>query len=174
MKNLVRPVLAKFLLTTFRVNVKYSYEAANLLAAGNSIVHANHVSLLDGILVALASPRPLVFAVDTDFSRRSTTSRLGLRFLEKMGFGLVVPLDCSAPFGMRTLKRALLDGSNVMVFPEGAISPSGCRQTDKPGLCWLKEKSGARLIEVRISGAEQSKLFAKNGTHWWPRITLSF
>ncbi|KVM51613.1 hypothetical protein WK30_10265 [Burkholderia vietnamiensis] len=75
---------------------------------------------------------------------------------------------------MRALKRALLSGANVMVFPEGGISVSGDRQPDKPGLSWLVAKTGASLVEVTIAGAEKSRLFARSGSEWWPKIFLTF
>lgn len=174
MHALMKALIASILLQTLRVSVSYSASARTSIAVGKSIVCANHVSLLDGVIIALASPAPLMFAVDTDFSRRSPGARLGLNLLSWLGFGSVVPLDCSAPFGMRALTRALLAGANVMVFPEGGISQTGARQADMPGLNWLIAKTGATKVEVNISGAEKSRIFAKSGTQWWPKITLTF
>ena len=170
----IKSIVSSLGLAAFRVRVSYSEHARVAIEAGNTIVHANHVSLLDGVIVALASPAPLVFAVDTDFSRRSPVARFGLDALSRIGFGMVVPLDSSAPFGMRALKRALLSGANVMVFPEGGISVSGDRQPDKPGLSWLATKTGASMVEVKIAGAEKSRLFARSGSEWWPKISLTF
>ncbi len=174
MTSTASSVFARIILRVLRVNVVYSPKSCAAIAAGRAIVFANHVSLLDGVIVALASPGPLVFAVDTDFSRRSRVASLGLSTLARMGFGSVVPLDATAPFGMRTLKRAIDLNANVMVFPEGAISADGNAQAHKPGLEWLVAKTGATLIEVTISGAEKSRLFAKSGTRFWPPITLNF
>jgi acyl-[acyl-carrier-protein]-phospholipid O-acyltransferase/long-chain-fatty-acid--[acyl-carrier-protein] ligase len=61
-----------------------------------------------------------------------------------------------------------------MVFPEGAISPSGRRQLDRPGLDWLIAKTGATPVAVEIHGAENSRLSAKAGSHFWPKITVHF
>ncbi|MDR5791689.1 1-acyl-sn-glycerol-3-phosphate acyltransferase [Caballeronia sp. LP003] len=174
MRQFLKTILANIGLSVFRVKVTYSAQARAAIASGKCVIHANHVSLLDGVIVALASPAPLVFAVDTDFSRRSRIARFGLSALSKAGFGAVVPLDASAPFGMRALKRVLAQGGNVMVFPEGRISPNGSRQTDMPGLNWLARSTGADLVEVVISGAEESKLFARAGSKLWPKITLRF
>lgn len=174
MRPLIKSAVAKMGLAVLRVNVLYSAQACEAIAGGKCVIHANHVSLLDGVIVALASPMPLVFAVDTDFSRRSRMARLGLGLLAKAGFGSVVPLDTNAPFGMRALVRVLAQDGNVMVFPEGAISPTGRRQIDQPGLDWLIAKTGATEIAVEIRGAEESRLFAKAGSRFWPKITLRF
>ncbi|WP_341319603.1 hypothetical protein WN982_26270 [Paraburkholderia sp. IMGN_8] len=60
-----------------------------------------------------------------------------------------------------------------MVFPQGGISPNGSLQPHKPGLEWLWRNTGATLVEIKIAGAEKSKLFAKSGSQWWPKITLT-
>ena len=173
-RKIVKRCIAAFGLRVLRVQVLYSGNACATLRRGRAVVHANHVSLLDGVIVALASPAPLVFAVDTDYSRRSRSARLGLAFLSRVGFGSVVPVDATAPYGVRSLRRALARNCNVMVFPEGAISPTGQRQLDRPGLDWLIAKTGATPVAVVIHGAESSRLFAKAGSRFWPKITVRF
>lgn len=172
--KIVKTCIAALALRALRVQVLYSSSACLALRRGRAVVHANHVSLLDGVIIALASPAPLVFAVDTDYSRRSRSARLGLAFLSRVGFGSVVPVDATAPYGVRTLRRAIAAGSNVMVFPEGVISPTGRRQLDQPGLEWLIAKTGATPVAVEIHGAEHSRFFAKAGSRFWPKITLRF
>lgn len=174
MRRLIKSAIAGIGLAALRVTVLYSAQVCEALVGGKCVIHANHVSLLDGVIVALASPMPLVFAVDTDFSRRSGMARFGLGLLAKAGFGAVVPLDTNAPFGMRALMRVLTHGGNVMVFPEGAISPTGRRQIDQPGLDWLIARTGATEVAVEIHGAEDSRLFAKAGSRLWPKITVRF
>lgn len=166
-------IAAALALRLLRTTVRLSPETTRCLLAGHQLVAANHVSLLDGVLVALASPVPLVFAVDTDYARRSTLARRGLAFLSRLGFGEVVPVDHAAPFGMRALRRALDAGRCVMVFPEGRISPDGWALIEQPGLEWLAVATGSDVIRLRIDGAERSRLFAKNGRHWWPSIAIA-
>jgi acyl-[acyl-carrier-protein]-phospholipid O-acyltransferase/long-chain-fatty-acid--[acyl-carrier-protein] ligase len=172
--KILKAFISRLILATLRVDVKYRSETLTALAAGGCIVTCNHVSLLDGLIVALASPVPLAFAVDTDFSRRTQWSRRGLAALVMLGYGKVVPLDGSAPYGMRTLARRLVVGENVTVFPEGVISLTGKRAEDRPGLSWLVKRTQARVVELKIAGAEQSRWFAKSGTAFWPKIYLTF
>lgn len=163
-------------LRLFRVRVTYSAETVDLLHRERVIVCSNHLSFLDGIVVALASPIPLNFGVDTDFSRRSKIARGGLSILSGLGFGEVVPIDSGSPFGIRTLSRALAQGESIMIFPEGAISDcsDGLPAPEKPGLGWLQKRTGAPTVWISIIGAENSKLFAKSGTQLWPRINVKF
>lgn len=164
--------LGRCLLHLLRVTVRLSPATARCLDAGRHIVCANHVSLLDGVIVALASPAPLTFAVDTDYARRSPAARVGMACLARLGFGAVVPLDSRAPFGLRALKRRLELGDNIMVFPEGRISSNGSPLPEQGGVAWLAHATGAGIVRIRIRGAEQSRWFAKTGRSWRPAIVI--
>ncbi|MGT2460207.1 1-acyl-sn-glycerol-3-phosphate acyltransferase (plasmid) [Cupriavidus basilensis] len=169
-----RQIFRTAVLAAFRVNVELDSRAVDRLRCGPVIVVANHVSLLDGVLIALASPVPLMFGVDPDYARHSRIAMAGMRALSRMGFGDVVPLDQHSPFSVRTLSQRLLRGEAVMVFPEGAIGTGPAPLPERPGVAWLSERTGAPIVYVQIRGAEQSRLFAKAGKHWWPAITLVF
>lgn len=170
----LRSVVRVLLLRLLRVRATYSPGTVELMRKGRVVVCANHVSLLDGLVVALASPAPLVFGVDTDFSVRSKTARRGMAALAFLGFGAVVPVDMGSPFGIRALVKALDRGDSIMLFPEGRISELGQVQPHQPGLAWLVARSGAPLLRVQISGAERSRFFAKEGRDFWPRIDVQF
>ncbi len=171
----LRYLLRRALLRVLRVRVTYKDSTAAILASGEACILAcNHVSLLDGIIVALASPVPLAFAVDTEYSRGVGVTTRFLHVLAWMGFGKIVPIDATAPFGIRNLLTELTHGGRVMVFPEGCISETGRRGIDQPGVKWLADRSGVVVAELEIRGAEQSLLFAKSGSVMWPRIRLLF
>lgn len=162
------------LLRVFRTSVRLTPEARDLIVKGRSLVVSNHVSLLDGVLIALASPAPITVGVDGDYSRRNPLTSAGLRLLSWLGYGWVVPLDQASPFGMRRLKRALADGRTVLLFPEGRISPDGRELPALPGAGWLVSSVGASLVRARIKGAERSRFFAKSGRLLWPEIEIEF
>ena len=170
----LRAVIRVLALRLLRVRATYSPGTVDLMRKGRVVVCANHVSLLDGLVVALASPAPLVFGVDTDFSVRSKAASRGMAALAFLGFGAVVPVDMQSPFGIRALVKALDRGDSIMLFPEGRISDTGQPLPHQPGLAWLLAKSGAPLLQVQITGAEQSRFFAKSGRAFWPRIDVQF
>ena len=174
MRAAVRFLLRRAGLAALRVRVAYRAASVERLRARPVLVCANHVSLIDGVIVALASPVPLVFGVDTDFSRRSLLARRGMAALAALGFGRVVPIDAGSPFGLRALRKALARGESVMLFPEGRISDTGGPLPEQPGVAWLAARCRAPVLRVRIRGAERSKLFAKAGSAWWPRIEMEF
>ncbi|MGC0153594.1 lysophospholipid acyltransferase family protein [Chromobacterium vaccinii] len=174
-KTLLRSGIRRLLLPMFRVEVTYCQPAMTpLLERSPCLVVANHVSLLDGVLIALTSPTPLAFAVDTDYSRKSRISKCCLDLLAWLGFGDVIPMDSGSPFGMRTLMRLLKDGQSVMIFPEGRISADGHPGVIQAGMKWLLTQARVPVVPISINGAERSRIFAKAGRLWWPRIQLLF
>jgi 1-acyl-sn-glycerol-3-phosphate acyltransferase len=170
----LRSLLARTILSALRAKVHYRSVTLEQLRRGPAIVVANHVSLVDGLLIAMASPRPLAFAVDTDYSVRMPLARAGLQLLACLGFGSVIPLDSRSPQGLRGLARELRRGQSVMLFPEGQISPDGTPQMPRPGLSWLQERTGAPVVALSIDGAQRSRLFAKQGKQLFPRIHVDF
>ncbi|WP_146162227.1 hypothetical protein [Marinobacter sp. 3-2] len=57
------------------------------------------LSMLDGVLIALASPRPLVFAVNVNHAQRHPVTSRVLGAMSAIGLGRVVPVDSTRPVG---------------------------------------------------------------------------
>lgn len=168
------PLWRRAILRALRVSVRYTASSGRLLGTRPTIFTCNHQSLIDGVLIALASPRPLVFAVNVDHAQTNTVTRTGLRVLSSLGLGEVVAVDDSRPCGIRQLVKALKQGQSVMVFPEGRISKDGRPSEAMPGVAWMAQRTGAAAHPLRIRGAHRSRWFAKTGTDLWPRIWLRF
>jgi 1-acyl-sn-glycerol-3-phosphate acyltransferase len=66
--------------------------------------------------------------------------------------------------------RHIQKGGKVVIFPEGGIATDGPLPV-QPGAAALWVRSGAPLIPLRYSGAEDWRL-APGGRQWFPRITL--
>lgn len=164
------PLWRRLALRAFRVKVSYA-DVAEQLEDGASIIICNHESLLDGVIIAFASPRPLHFAINTNHSLRHPIITPFLRWLERRGLGTIVPMDGSSIYGIRALRKALDAGEPVLIFPAGrrTLDPT----LEHPGYRWLHEKTGAPIVRATIEGASQSRLFALQGTAFWPRITLT-
>lgn len=148
--------------------------AAHTNAAGKILVTANHVSLIDGVLIALSSPIPLVFAVAPEYALRRSITRHSLMLLSRMGYGQVVPLDTTSCYGVRALYRELEQGNAVMIFPEGRIRAGAESLELMPGVNWLLHKTGAAEVKVSIRGPEQSRLFSRTGRKYWPATALHY
>lgn len=164
------PFWRRCALHLFRVKVFYA-DVAKQLEDGPSIIICNHESLLDGVIIAFASPRPLHFAINTNHSLRHPIITPFLRWLEKRGLGTIVPIDNTSIYGIRALRKALDAGEPILIFPAGrrTLDPT----LEHPGYRWLHEKTGAPIVRAHIDGANRSRLFALRGKALWPRITLT-
>jgi 1-acyl-sn-glycerol-3-phosphate acyltransferase len=170
----VRGIFSAVALALLRTNVNRRDTTARALQAGPAVLSCNHVSLLDGVLIALASPVPIAVTSETMFSRKTWWSRVVFALLSQMGYGWVIPLDAQSPMGMRQALRALRNGHCVLLFPQGRIVEAGAAAPDKPGAQWLARRSDCPLVKLRIDGAQRSRIFAKRGDQWWPSIDIYF
>jgi len=168
------PFWRRALLRLFRVRVRYTRQVTRSLTARPVILTCNHLSMLDGVLIALASPRPLVFAVNVTHAEHHPFTRQVLRLLSTIGLGRVVPVDSTRPVAVRSLLQALRQGDSIMIFPEGRISPTGQPLEPMRGAAWLANRAGVPVLCLRLRGAHRSRLFGKDGSEAWPRIWLRF
>lgn len=172
--HIIRSFFSQMLLACCRATVIRGSQTSLSMKAGPVILACNHVSLLDGLLIAFASPIPLVFTSETLYSRKKWHTRFLFKVLSLMGYGWVLQLDSTAPMGLRAALRQLAMGRSILIFPEGKIASVGKPSVEMPGLAWLAARSEAPVIRIRIEGADQSRIFAKNGGRWWPSITIHF
>ena len=142
---LLRSIFCSILNLFFRVKVN---GLQNLRKAGSkALVVANHVSLLDGLLIAAYLPRKITFAIDSEW---------GAKWFVRMFSGIVdfYPLNPANPLAIRSLIEVVNQGKTVMIFPEGRISVTGSLMKVYEGAGVVAAKSGAKIIPLRIDGAQ--------------------
>lgn len=166
MRHLARKWLRRALFQLLRVDAQY-----RSWPAGPKIVAANHVSYLDGILLALSAPEPLVYAVDHDFC--VGIYRRGLQLLAWLGCGSWVALDPNSPRGLLHLTRLTMNGQSICIFPQGGIHPEGSPLVFQAGLSYLVGKSGLQVVPMKIQGAGFSPFGRTQPTRIRPRIEIT-
>jgi len=165
--ELIKSLFALPLGLLFRVRVN---GLANYHRAGpRALVVANHVSFLDGVLLAVFLPGRPVFAVDTYIAQR---------WWAKPALALVrvFTVDPGNPFAAKALIKEVRAGNHLVIFPEGRITVTGALMKVHEGPGMIADRADAEVIPVRIDGAEASvfsRMKGKLRRRLFPRITIT-
>jgi len=120
-------------------------------AEGGAILAANHVSLLDPLLLPLVVPRRVMFLAKVKY----TDKPLLHWFLRAVG---VIPVATDEPDGASVAVaagvRAVSDGRLVGIFPEGTRSPDGRLHRGKTGVARIAIQAGVPVIPAGITGTD--------------------
>ena len=153
--------------TLYGVDVK---GLENLPSADQRAVYVvNHQSFADGVFVAAFLPGSPVFAVNIHTARRWWAKP----FLAAVRN---FPVDPANPFSTKTMVRAVQDGAQLVVFPEGRLTKTGALMKVYEGAGLVVDKADAVLVPVRIDGMRFTPLSWMRGKlpiRWFPRLSLT-
>jgi cytidylate kinase len=142
----VRTVLYGLLRGLFRLEVT---GGENVPRAGPAILAANHRSLIDIPVAAMATRRKVWFMAKEElFQSKISASILG-------GLG-AFPVRRGKPDRSPLLRSLhLLDAGEILgIFPEGTRTPNARFEHLEEGFAYIALKSGAPVVPVAISGTE--------------------
>ena len=142
----------------------------NIAKAGpNAIIALNHVSFLDAAVALSMLDKEPVFAIDHTIAQRWWVKPF-LKLTRAM------PLDPTRPLATRTLINAVKNGDSLVIFPEGRLTVTGSLMKVYDGAAMIADKSGAKVVPVRIEGLEAT-VFSRLGRdqvrrRWFPKVRV--
>ena len=166
--SILKPIVRTALRWLYRVDIKgkeYFDQAGDKV-----LIVANHTSFLDALLLAVFLPGKATFAINTYIAKQSWLKPF-------LGFVNVYAIDPTNPLSTKGLIRFLQNNEKAVIFPEGRITVTGSLMKIYQGPGMVADKSGAKVLPVRIDGAQYtpfSRLKNMVRLRWFPKITVTF
>ncbi|HUK10438.1 MAG TPA: acyl-[ACP]--phospholipid O-acyltransferase [Stellaceae bacterium] len=164
---LLKAILSVLLRLLYRVEVKGLENVAK--AGPRVVIVANHLSFIDGALLATFLPGRPAFAIHTTQARN---------WWVRPFLGLVdaIPIDPMKPLATKSLIRAVEQERPTVIFPEGRLTVTGALMKIYEGPGTIADKANAKILPVRLDGPQYtyfSRLRGKLRLHWFPKITIT-
>ena len=138
----------------------YRIELVGRIPPGASVVAANHESVLDPPLLALASRRPLRFLAKEEL----WSNRFGAWLMESLG-AVPVARGREGYIAIDRAEQLIRAGELVAIFPQGTVAGG----TWTRGAARLALATGVPLVPVRIVGTAKALSRRRIG---FPRIRI--
>jgi acyl-[acyl-carrier-protein]-phospholipid O-acyltransferase/long-chain-fatty-acid--[acyl-carrier-protein] ligase len=150
----------------YRVEVRGLEHLSGL--SGPVVIVANHVSWLDGPLLAAFLPGETAFAINTHVFAKwwGGLSRF---------FASMIPVDPANPMSTKTMISAVRSGKRLVVFPEGRLTVTGSIMKVYDGPAVIADKAGATIVPIRLEGVERhplTRLGGKLPTRRFPKMAI--
>jgi len=164
---LLKSLLAALFRLVYSVEVRGIEHVAE--AGERAVIVANHLSFIDGALLATFLPGRPAFAVNAG----RAASWWVKPFLTLVD---AVPIDPLKPLATKTLIRAVEEGRPCVIFPEGRLTVTGALMKIYEGPAMIADKAKAMILPVRLDGLQFtrfSRLKGKLRLRWFPRVTVT-
>jgi 1-acyl-sn-glycerol-3-phosphate acyltransferase len=124
----------------------------NVPRTGPLILAANHLSMVDSIVLPAVTPRPVYYLAKDEYFRNPMLRALltGLNNIpvdRSNGRASLLALDAAQP--------VLAAGHVLGIYPEGTRSPDGRLYRGRPGAAKLALDTGAVVLPVGLIGTEK-------------------
>ena len=165
--HVIKALFAAIFKALYRVEIR---GLENYRAAGDrAVIVANHVSLLDALLLGTFLPGKPTFAVDTHIAKKWWVKPFLL-------LAEALPVDPTSPLATKTMIKAVREGRHCVIFPEGRLTVTGSLMKVYEGPGMIAEKADAMIVPIRIDGAQYtpfSRLRGKLRLRWFPKIRIT-
>ncbi len=166
-ETVIKALAAAILRILYRVEIK---GAEHMPKAGDpAVVVVNHVSFLDGLLLAAFLQGKPTFAVHSAVAKK-WWMRIAMKLFRAF------PVDPTNPMAAKAMVKTVKAGNTLVIFPEGRLTVTGAlmKVFDGPGM--VADKADAPIIPVRIDGAQYSRFSRLKGKvrlRPFPKIRLT-
>lgn len=157
---MIKAILKLLFSTLYRVDVKgiENYNKSNK----KSVIISNHISLLDGLIIAAFLPDRPIFIIHTDWFKS---------FFHKIG--RFAPINTNSSMIIKYVIGLVNKDDKCVIFPEGRISRDGSLMRANPGAILIADKTEADIIPMIIEGAQYTKFSnIRCPKKLFPKITL--
>ncbi len=139
-----------FLLTRLLYKVR-GRGISHLPENGPAVLVCNHVSYVDGLIIAGICRRPVRFVIHRDIFRIPV-----LHFIFRAGKGIPITSRKKDPecydAAFESISTALREGEIVCIFPEGRLTPDGELGVFRRGVETILERDPVPVIPMALSG----------------------
>lgn len=151
----------------------------NIPQQGAAVLVCNHVSYVDAMLIAGASPRPVRFVMDFQIFKNPF---LGWFFRLVKAIPIAPEYKDKACFeqAFHDISQALQNGELVCIFPEGKLTRSGEINTFRTGIEKIINRDPVPVIPLALRGLWGSVFSHEGGTalakppkRFWSKVSLS-
>ncbi|WP_179404052.1 MFS transporter [Burkholderia guangdongensis] len=134
---------------------------------GAAVLVCNHVSYVDALVLAAASPRPIRFVMD---HRIFSTRFASWAFRHAKAIPIAPRHENPALLARAydACEAALADGELVCIFPEGKLTKTGDINTFHHGVTEILSRTNAPVIPMALRGLWGS-VFSRHEDARWPR-----
>ncbi len=147
--SLAKTFVAPVLRTVWRPKVS---GLGNVPLDGGLILAANHLSVVDSIVLPAVTPRPVYYLAKNEYFRHPVLGAVMRGFNNipvdrSGGRASLMALDAAVP--------VLRAGHALGIHPEGTRSPDGRLYRGRPGVAKLALDTGAVILPVGLLGTER-------------------
>ncbi|NOZ43517.1 MAG: acyl-[ACP]--phospholipid O-acyltransferase [Alphaproteobacteria bacterium] len=138
-------------------------------AGDRVVVVANHISLLDGALLGAFLPGNMTFAINTYIADKWWARPI-------FAFIQFLSVDPGNAMATKSMISEVKKGRKLVIFPEGRRTATGALMKIYEGPAVIAHLADARILPVRISGAQFSSFSLLKGKlrlRLLPKITLT-
>ncbi len=158
----------KFAIITKAIWQPRYYGFEKIPSKGACLLIANHVSYVDGLIIAAGCNRPVRFVIDGKIYRLPI-----INYFMRLNRAIpILPNKESVTKALDAIAAGLADGDAICIFPEGQLTYTGSLSRFRPGVEWIVKRSPVPVYPIGIVGlwgSVFSRKYRKSCCRWFPR-----